>query len=149
MRKIISFCIISILLMGCSSNDEITTTCTLNTGSSEYITQVTYVYTKSDEILSMTSYSEYYFSEEDLTNYTLDEVYAEFVSAYEAYMNITGVTIEIKKDEDTNMISESICLDIETYDFNVDAFGVGTKEDYSSMADVFTMINATDAITCE
>ncbi len=149
MKKILSFLLFSFLLSGCSSENTTTLVCKLNTDSEYYTTQVTYVYNDDDEILSLTSYSEYHLTDEDLLEYSLEDIYAVYEDAYADYQNIKGITIEVLMDSSTNMISESIKVDISEYDFTSDEYRMGTAEDYSSMADIFTIIEATDAVVCE
>lgn len=147
MKKLL-LCLLMLLITSCSSEQNTTLVCKLNSDSEYYTTQVTYVY-NDDEIISLTSYSEYHLTDEDLTEYSLDDIYNVYVDGYTDYMDIQGITIEITKDDATNMIGESIKVTISEYDFFTDAYGIGDASDYSSMQDIFTMIEATDAIVCE
>ncbi len=147
MKKICILMVMIFSLSGCDSTK--TLVCKLNVQEQEYTTQVTYEYNKDGEILSLISYSEYYLNESDLKDFTLDEYYNDFSEGYKNDEGIDGLVIEITKDEKDNMIGESITLDTQTYDFESDLFGLGTKDDYSSIDDVLTMMEATDAFICE
>ncbi len=149
MKKILMSILLVCLLAGCNQNKSHILICALNTSSEEYKAQVTYTYNQDNEIEQMISQNTYVLTASDLEEFTLQEAYDEFTANYEQYKDVDGIGIEIEKDEDKNEIKEIITFTINEYDFNEDAFGLGSRSDYSNIEDIISSLEATNAFTCE
>lgn len=157
MKKILlSFCLL-LMISACSSNDsksekdtdknEKQVMCKLDE-SDEAGVEVTYTYDEDKNITKIHNVSYLQFTDDELTESSLDDYYQQIISQYKEVEGDSGVDVKITKDEDKKRIQMVVDIQIDIYDLEADVLNVTNDGEMDNVEELVKLSEAMGIYSC-
>lgn len=157
MKKILLSLCLLLMISACSSNDsksekdtdknEKQVMCKLDE-SDEAGVEVTYTYDEDKNITKIHNVSYLQFTDDELTESSLDDYYQQIVSQYKKVEGDSGVDVKITKDEDKKRIQMVVDIQIDIYDLEADVLNVTNDGEMDNVEELVKLSEAMGIYSC-
>lgn len=157
MKKILLSLCLLLMISACSSNDsksekdtdknEKQVMCKLDE-SDEAGVEVTYTYDEDKNITKIHNVSYLQFTDDELTESSLDDYYQQIISQYKEVEGDSGVDVKITKDEDKKRIQMVVDIQIDIYDLEADVLNVTNDGEMDNVEELVKLSEAMGIYSC-
>lgn len=157
MKKILLSLCLLLMISACSSNDsksekdtnknEKQVMCKLDE-SDEAGVEVTYTYDEDKNITKIHNVSYLQFTDDELTESSLDDYYQQIISQYKEVEGDSGVDVKITKDEDKKRIQMVVDIQIDIYDLEADVLNVTNDGEMDNVEELVKLSEAMGVYSC-
>lgn len=157
MKKILLSLCLLLMISACSSNDsksekdtdknEKQVVCKLDE-SDEAGVEVTYTYDEDKNITKIHNVSYLQFTDDELTESSLDDYYQQIISQYKEVEGESGVDVKITKDEDKKRIQMVVDIQIDIYDLEADVLNVTNDGEMDNVEELVKLSEAMGVYSC-
>lgn len=157
MKKVLLSLCLLLMISACSSNDsksekdtdknEKQVMCKLDE-SDEAGVEVTYTYDEDKNITKIHNVSYLQFTDDELTESSLDDYYQQIISQYKEVEGDSGVDVKITKDEDKKRIQMVVDIQIDIYDLEADVLNVTNDGEMDNVEELVKLSEAMGVYSC-
>lgn len=152
MKKLMMIFCVFLLLSGCSNNasetkNEKQVTCKLEENEQAGV-EATYTYDDEGNITKIHNVSFIQFTEEELVGTSLDKFYQLYQEKFKEAEGVSGVKVEITKDESKNRIHMVADVQIDSYNLEEDIMNVANDGEMDNIKDLVALYEAMDIYEC-
>lgn len=157
MKKIILFLCMLLTISACSNNDkdkskdvkkdEKQVVCKLDESDQAGV-EVTYTYDEEKNITKIHNVSYLQFTDEELSESSLNDYYQQIVNQYKEAEGESGVEVKITKDEDKKRIQMVVDIQIDIYDLEADILNVTNDGEMDNVEELVKLYEAMGVYSC-
>lgn len=157
MKKIILFLCMLLTISACSNNDndkskdvkkdEKQVVCKLDESDQAGV-EVTYTYDEEKNITKIHNVSYLQFTDDELSESSLDDYYQQIVNQYKEAEGESGVEVKITKDEDKKRIQMVVDIQIDIYDLEADILNVTNDGEMDNVEELVKLYEAMGVYSC-
>lgn len=157
MKKIILFLCMLLTISACSNNDndkskdvkkdEKQVVCKLDESDQAGV-EVTYTYDEEKNITKIHNVSYLQFTDDELSESSLDDYYQQIVNQYKEAEGEPGVEVKITKDEDKKRIQMVVDIQIDIYDLEADILNVTNDGEMDNVEELVKLYEAMGVYSC-
>lgn len=157
MKKIMLFLCMLLTISACSNNDneksedvkkdEKQVVCKLDESDQAGV-EVTYTYDEEKNITKIHNVSYLQFTDDELSESSLDDYYQQIVNQYKEAEGESGVEVKITKDEDKKRIQMVVDIQIDIYDLESDILNVTNDGEMDNVEELVKLYEAMGVYSC-
>lgn len=157
MKKIILFLCMLLTISACSNNDsnkskdvkkdEKQVVCKLDESDQAGV-EVTYTYDKDKNITKIHNVSYLQFTDDELSELSLDDYYQQIINQYKEAEGESGVEVKITKEEDKKRIQMVVDIQIDIYDLEADILNVTNDGEMDNVEELVKLYEAMGIYSC-